>query len=152
MRVVSTLRVVVVITEWNINQLRPGQDGDRHGTADRVYASYCEALNATKSTRTYSNTLDYLLPKGPSYTYHSSKYRNPGPYTPYNISIQCNIKMFATNNRRSPRDNNDGLRIVDDHSRPLHFVSDLAFVQEEHGRGVYASDLVEVYAISQVCA
>ena len=60
--------------------------------------------------------------------------------------------MFATNNRRSPRDNNDGLRIVDDHSRPLHFVSDLAFVQEEHGCGVYASDLVEVYAISQVCA
>jgi hypothetical protein len=82
----------------------------------------------------------------------SSKYRNPGPYTPYNISIQCNIKMFATNNRRSTRDNNDGLRIVDDHSRPLHFVPDLAFVQEEHGRRVYASDLIEVYAVGRVCA
>ena len=58
--------------------------------------------------------------------------------------------MFTTNDRRRPGDNNNGLRIINDHGRSLYLVPDFAFVQEEHGRGINASDLVKVHAVRRV--
>ena len=60
--------------------------------------------------------------------------------------------MFATNNRRRPGDNDDCLGIINDHGGSLHLVPNYSFVQEEHGRGVYASDFIKVYTVSGVWA
>jgi hypothetical protein len=64
------------------------------------------------------------------------------------MSVQGNVKMFTTNDRRCPRHNDDGLRVINNHSGSLHLVPDFSFVQEEHWRRVYTSDLVEVHAIN----
>jgi hypothetical protein len=62
------------------------------------------------------------------------------------ISIQGNIQVIARQDCFRTRNDNDGLRVIDDHRRASHDIANVEFAEQKHGRIAYPSNLVEIDA------